>query len=76
MSLFLQQVFFIALEVVEICGPKGFNVSAISAEEPDPLIELAIIAIKLVFQENGFRFLPKLDKSAFADKLILSLELI
>jgi|TARA_B110001469_G_C9351261_1_gene185023 hypothetical protein len=40
--------------------------STISPHRLDQLFELAIVAVKQVFKENGFRFLPKIIEPAIA----------
>ena len=62
-TLSLQKVF--ALEVVKRSNQRGIDISTISPDELDQLIELAIVAVKRVFKENEFRFLPKLAEPAF-----------
>jgi|TARA_B110000971_G_scaffold217185_1_gene253556 hypothetical protein len=61
-TLSFQQIFLITLEVIIISNQKGINILTIL----DQLIELAIVAVKRVFKENGFRFLTKLAEPAFA----------
>jgi len=65
-TLSFEQLFLIALEVVNVCNEKGRDVSTLSPDELDQLIELAIVAVKQVFKENGFRFLPiqRISKTA------------
>ena len=55
-----------ALEVVKISNQRGIDISIISTDGLDQLIELAIVAVKRVFKENEVRFLPKLAEPAFA----------
>jgi len=64
-TLSFQQVFLICLEVVKICNHRGIDISNISPDELDQLIDLAIDAVKRVLKENGFRFLPKLAGPAY-----------
>ena len=63
-KLSLEQILFIAIEVVKVCDRKGVDVSTLSPDQLDELIELTINSIKQVFKENGFRFIPNLSRPA------------
>lgn len=59
-KLSFEQLFLIALEVVNVCNEKGIDVSTpLSPDQLDEIIALSITSIKQVFKENGFRFIPK-----------------
>ena len=60
LSFLFEQLFLIALEVVNVCNEKGIDVSTpLSPDQLDEIIALSITSIKQVFKENGFRFIPK-----------------
>jgi hypothetical protein len=59
-KLSFEQLFLIALEVVNVCNEKEIDVSTpLSPDQLDEIIALSITSIRQVFKENGFRFIPK-----------------
>ena len=65
-ALSFEQIFIIALGVVAVCYKRGIDIETISPDELDQLIKIPKGAVKRVFKENGFRFLPQLAEPAFA----------
>ena len=54
LTLSIEQVFLIALEVVRVCNKKGIDVSTLSPDQLGELITLSITSVKQVFKKTGF----------------------
>ena len=54
------QIFLIVLEVIKVCDRKEIDVSTLTSDQLDNIIELTINSVKQVFKENGFRFIPNI----------------
>tara|TARA_B100000795_G_scaffold167498_1_gene126076 strand:+ start:1786 stop:2163 length:378 start_codon:yes stop_codon:yes gene_type:complete len=65
----LQQIWLLSIEVVHICDLRNRDVTSLSKEELDQLLELAKGIVKRVFRSNGFRFLTGISP-AHAGELI------
>ena len=57
------QIFLIVLEVIKVCDRKEIDVSTLTSDQLDNIIELTINSVKQVFKENGFRFIPNITFS-------------
>ena len=54
----IEQVYFISVNVVIICNKRGLDVNSLSPTQLDKIISLSVRSIKETFQRNGFRFIP------------------
>jgi hypothetical protein len=56
LALSIEQIYEITVTVTIICESKGLDVSSLSLDQLNEILELAVKAVKEIFTKNGFRF--------------------
>ena len=66
-----EQLFLIALAVVNVCEKRSVSISSLTPNELDEIIKLSIDSVKQVFKENGFKFIPSLPAYVSGNEIVI-----
>ena len=73
LKLSFEQIFLVLLEVVLVCEERRLDVSKLSGIQLDEIISLSLDSVKKTFKENGFRFIPNVNRLAYGSGEIVQL---
>ena len=73
LKLSFEQIFLVLLEVVLVCEERRLDVSKLSGIQLDEIISLSLDSVKKTFKENGFRFIPNVNRLSYGSGEIVQL---